>query len=403
MVARKQSLNAEGVLNSRRALLTAGTAGIAGALMPGARAATAKECSCTLAGVFSIRDFGASGDGRTDDTAAFQAAIAAARAAPNGVVYVPPAKASAAYVITKSLRITGPIKIIGAGPTTSTIWAQGFRAGQFIFDFDCVAKDVVQHIEISGLTVRSDNRLATGIRLQDVSYVLLKNVVAYDLYDGVLLSGPGTYSISFEQFTAYQIARYGVLFASGAAAHYSFVSSTFAGDVGVYIDNASGLNNVSFVNCNFEQCTTNSFYAGGDVLGLSFSGCRTEGCNGDDFRIQPIRDKMVAGLVVSGCFFTSDNGESVPIRLGGAGGRVRGFNIAGNYVGYAGDCFVHVHGDDESGFIAGNYFSGKAMAALNVAWDGIHLFGNANARGLAAAAGKRKSMKRGAPGTATDS
>jgi polygalacturonase len=39
--------------------------------------------------VYSVRDFGAKGDGKTDDTAAFQQALGAAGKAGGGIVYAP--------------------------------------------------------------------------------------------------------------------------------------------------------------------------------------------------------------------------------------------------------------------------------------------------------------------------
>lgn len=158
------------------------------------------------------------------------------------------------------------------------------------------------------------------------------------------------------------------------------LSSTLTGNTGVFVDSASEASNVSFVNCNFEQCSTNGFYAGGSVLGLSFAGCRTEGCDRDDFQINPTSGKLVAGLSITGCYFTSDTAASRPVLLGGAGGCVRGFNICGNYLGYAGNTFVYLNGDGESGVAAGNYFSGTTMAPTNVYRGGVHIYANTQMR-----------------------
>lgn len=64
----------------------------------------------------NVRDFGAKGDGLTDDTKAFQAAIDATAA---GAVFVPPGR----YVITDYVRITkSGVVLRGAGPDRSVLW-----------------------------------------------------------------------------------------------------------------------------------------------------------------------------------------------------------------------------------------------------------------------------------------
>lgn len=66
--------------------------------------------------VASVKDFGATGDGTTDDTAAFLAAIAAARP---GAIEIPPGR----YRITKVLRLTRPgIVLRGTGPDQTVLY-----------------------------------------------------------------------------------------------------------------------------------------------------------------------------------------------------------------------------------------------------------------------------------------
>ena len=69
-----------------------------------------------VAQAVSVKDFGAVGDGVTDDTKAFQAAI---NATTRGAVGVPPGR----YVITDYVRIMkSGVVLRGAGPTKSVLW-----------------------------------------------------------------------------------------------------------------------------------------------------------------------------------------------------------------------------------------------------------------------------------------
>lgn len=65
----------------------------------------------------SVKDFGAKGDGATDDTSAIQAAIAAIASAGGGTVYLPPGT----YLISSALAIAkGGTTILGAGGSLSS-------------------------------------------------------------------------------------------------------------------------------------------------------------------------------------------------------------------------------------------------------------------------------------------
>lgn len=83
-----------------------------GQLVTSTGATTARALGEHLAAVVNVRDFGAIGDGVSDDTAAFQAALAAAQAR-SGVAYVPASPNP--YVIGVGLALDG-VSLVGDGP-----------------------------------------------------------------------------------------------------------------------------------------------------------------------------------------------------------------------------------------------------------------------------------------------
>jgi hypothetical protein len=91
------------------------------------------------ANIFNVtdEDYGAVGDGTTDDTVAIQAAITAANAAGGGTVYLP----AATYLISTGFSLTAPITIVGeAGrplqsPTAGTIITSAAAITYFTFAY----------------------------------------------------------------------------------------------------------------------------------------------------------------------------------------------------------------------------------------------------------------------------
>ena len=67
--------------------------------------------------MFNVVDYGAVGNGSTDDTTAIRAAIAAAKAAKGGQCYFPPG----VYKITDTLTIDSPVGFVGAGNNTYSV------------------------------------------------------------------------------------------------------------------------------------------------------------------------------------------------------------------------------------------------------------------------------------------
>ncbi|HEY0878999.1 MAG TPA: glycosyl hydrolase family 28-related protein, partial [Zeimonas sp.] len=333
----------------------------------------------------SVRDFGAKGDAVHDDTTAIQAAVDYARTKQNAEVYFPPHEPGQFYATTAPIVIDGPVTIRGDGPNAVLLLGVGLSAGQYVLDFDCVAVDVVEHIELLGFTVRSDNGAPNGIRLKNAAYVLTKDVRLYGLNRGIVLEGTRTFSNHFENVNSYALTENTVRFEPGfsGGGHFNFIGCTFTGDTGFYFPSTAAADSINFNGCNFEQCVTNSLFVGGSCRGLSIVGCRTEGCDGDDFQINPGAGEAVEGLVISGTSFTTDSSASIPITLGGAGGTVRGFSITGNQVEFAGlgGSFVKLNGDGESGIVAGNSFAQSNTTPISARRAGVVVFGNENSSG----------------------
>ena len=330
----------------------------------------------------SVKDFGAVGDGVTDDTAAIQAAINYCTSLSNRkqTLYFPANNAATSYRITASLVITGRLNIIGDGEFSTTIYADGFSAGQYILNFDNLDASVVYFGGVRGITLRGSNTNARGIRLNNASYWTLKNVQLFTLGVGVYLTGTRCFSNFFEQVTGYGISFYTVQFDSfTGGGQYQFLGCTFTGANGVYVSNTASTDGLAFYDCNFEQCTTTDAYVAGTVSGLTFSGCRSEGLDGErSFLIQPDAGKYVRGLTVTGCTWATDFGNAYAVDIGGD---VSGFSITGNHAGYIGFlAFVRLNGAGAAGVISGNQCD-NSPAVVSATRAGVVMFANYNSSG----------------------
>ncbi len=331
----------------------------------------------------NVKDFGALGNGVADDTAAIQAAVTYAISHLKKV-YIPANDVSQYYKITAPIACTGPVSIVGDGANYVTIIAVGLTAGQFMLDFNLAAGSNY-FVELSGFTLRA-NGTPNGIRLKNVSYVLVKNVQTYSVLDGITITGTVCFSHAYEQVHGYNTGGKFINFNDfTGGGHFKFDACTLSGSQGLVFDSTSAANQMSFISCNFEQCSSASVDIAGTIQGLSFIGCRTEGADVAEFLINPTAGNEVTGLTVCGCYFTTDAGAITPIRIGGAGGKVRGFSICGNHVEYAASSeFVLLNGEGESGVISGNYFNLNTTVPVNVKRHGVVVFANENALGKCA-------------------
>jgi hypothetical protein len=348
-----------------------------------ATGAVARTQHSKNADLISVRDFGALGDGLTDDTLAIQAAINYALSV-RGEVFFPANLTGQFYKVTAPLTVTGPLKLTGAGPGATTLYGAGMAAGTYVLDINCLAASVVESLLISDLTIRADG-VPNGLRIKNASYVTAKNLYIRNVTNGIDLDGTRCFSNSFEQVTIYSVTGEGVKFLATFAGggQWVFAGCTFTGNTGLFLATTAGLDGLGLFDCNFEACVTNSLYLGGTARGTVIHGCRTEKCGGDDFQINPAGGQVVQGLSILGCTFNTNSAAYRSIILGGAGGTVRGFHIAGNtsYTANLGAAFVTLNGEGESGTVTGNYFTQTNTTAINTPRAGVFAFGNENATG----------------------
>lgn len=332
----------------------------------------------------NVLDFGAKGDGVTDDTAAIQAAIIFCE---NNIqpLYFPSNVVSQFYKTTAPLVVSKPLTMTGENSRNVTIVAVGLTAGQFVLDIDGTAFGTYEQGNFGGFTLFAS--AGNCMRIKNVSASKFSDIGLRNSVNGIIYTGTRCYSNTFERiFTITSITGESfIMDAHTGGGQHSFSNCSFGGNTGFSISTTTGTDSVNFYNTNFEQCNTNSFFCGGDVAGLGFYGCRTEGCNGTDFVIRPNNLFLdeVTGLVIEGCSFSaSDSGGSPRIVLGGSTGKVRGFNINANTVGHGGNNFssflVQLNGDGESGTIANNYLDGTLAncAPVNTLRPNVAVYNN---------------------------
>ena len=366
------------------ALLAASTGAAKVGFLQSGASAVARTLQDKSREIVSVKDFGAKGDGITDDTAAIQAAINYTISQRFATLYFPPNNPAQGYKVTAPLIIANSINIVGAGQRAVTILAVGFTAGQAVLNYDCLAIDTVYHSLLQGLTILSTNNLPNGIRISNMSYLLIKQVQLYSLFRGIEITGTQTFSNFFEEVTFYLITDRSVNFSNfTGGGQYMFTGCTFTGSIGLVIDSTAATDSLTLINCNFERCVSNDMYVSGTVIGLLIHGCRSEGLTGlQSIFLEPALGKIVSGISITGCNWASNAGNAYPVYLSGSG-KIKGFNISGNSTGYAGFLgFVFLNANGDAGVISGNWCENcPTTKVVNTPRIGVSAFNNFNTAG----------------------
>lgn len=338
----------------------------------------------------SVMDFGAKADAVSDDTLAIQRAIDAAQLARCELYFPPPPVPGNYYLITNPLTVSGPIRIRGASPHgVQIIAASGsMSAGEYILDINCLAASNVEHSTIEGITFRSLDGVPNGIRVKNSSYVRIVDVRTFNVANAVDIDGSRCFSNKFDGLVCYGTTGTSVRFLPGFAGggQFAFKDCTFTGAYGVTVDSTAATDGLTFDGCNWEGCTTRAVRVQGTVQGCNLEGVRGEGGSGSGFEFAPVSGQEVVGLSITGMSFYSGTVASVPVILGtsgGTGGRVRGFMISGNRVGYAATSYmVSMGAEVQSGVIAGNHLAENTPTdIIDVARLGVVVFSNEKGSG----------------------
>ena len=129
--------------------------------LQGGSGSVARTTASKLQESVSVRDFGAVGDGTTDDTAAIAAAVLATGY--GDTLYFP----AGTYKISSEIRLTKPITILGAGPNTPFTGVSGATfSGSYIYQSNTAANAFTLVAALTNYTFSQYG--ITGVHFRDI-------------------------------------------------------------------------------------------------------------------------------------------------------------------------------------------------------------------------------------------
>ena len=372
---------------------------LSGAALLSACAAPADAQMQAQAGTVNVANFGATGDGVHNDTAAFLAAIAAAKAMPTGGTVIVPVP-SVCYRLTSSLILPSgyaPVNLIGSGSPQSTVlkWTQDLGAGVNGVDFDGL-QPFANFCRIENLTLSGPNVTGTlgsspcqmgglhaisrvhlaNVKLGSFRYGLSVSddhnyftaVSANGCYYGVYLPGDsnthGNNSFIDCDFTGSLMASVGVSQNDGLAGATFTDSHLGFSPYGIYKEPGAGggsfIGGCDFVDTPLEACGNACVYDpnNGDDMSDTTFGCMTMDAS---YALQNTpTPALVYAPIVHACKFAWGHVDNLPQFTPGSDGFIEATN-------YGADCVVEP-GHDLASHVQG---SGKQLFVGNWVADDV--------------------------------
>lgn len=236
---------------------------------------------------YDVRDYGAVGDGATDDRAAIQSAIDAADGDGGGIVRIPAGvfvvgrAASSAWCL--DLGGTSNVTIAGVGIGVTTLRQAGSMANDVrLISFSSTA----DHTTIRNLTLdgnsanQSVNEQRHGIFVTNSTDVLVRDVQSKNFTGDGFYVYSGSYRVSFEQCAGEDNDRNGLTL-GGTAGDVKILGCWFRGNAKQAVDSeptsSDHIDNVAIEGCTLESTTNYALTCGGSSASNRNVGWRVAG------------------------------------------------------------------------------------------------------------------------------
>ncbi len=243
----------------------------------------------TQTNVINAKQYGAMGNGTTDDTAAIQAAINAASGT-NQACYIP----AGTYLISSQLNLDGTPSLIGDGIAKTIISVSGAITALRVNETATTSDN--RYIELQGFTIDCNSVGTYGLNIGNDAGTALRRVIARNIR-------------IMEATTA------GLRLRSGIGHLYDrvIVEDCTGTSPGLFIDNENGITTCTFIQCSFRQNHTGLKINSGTRL--LFLSCIVESNRQLGLSLDRRNSNGFANSKFIGCWF-ENNGWS-PVALDG--------------------------------------------------------------------------------------